>query len=512
MAHPLINNFAGLLNEESYKDLFDKAHDLIHFISPEGIILYVNQSWCDTLGYPLDEILGSSVYDYIILEDREGFIGYRQHIMLGNVKESEITVRFLTKSGVIVSLEGFVSLRKTNDTPLYTRGIFRDITAKLQNETHIREREMYMVQLLENAPDAVIVIDEEGKINFWNPKAESLFGWPAAEVMGQALSGIIIPPAYRSAHEQGMKRFKSTGEAHVLNKTIEITALKKSGDEFHISLTISQVDFKQKKVFIAFLRDITQRKTNEAQLEHKQKQLEASNELLGQYAYVASHDLQEPLRKIRLFSEMLSDLMQPGTQQMIYAGKIITSAERMRGLINSLLDYSNLSTGDISFEIVDLNFIMENVLADFELLIEQKNASVKVDRLPNIMALPLQMNQLFYNLVGNALKFTRPDIQPDISITNAVVTIEQIAQWGLEQGREYYLINIKDNGVGFDQDYAGRIFNIFQRLNSTKEFGGNGIGLALCKKVVETHNGQLFAEGKLNEGASFTIILPAKQM
>ncbi len=468
MKHPLINNFAGLLNEESYKDLFDKAHDLIHFISTEGIILYVNQSWCDTLGYPLDEILGSSVYDYIIEDDRENFIRYRQNIIRGDMKESQTTVRFLTKSGAIVSLEGFVSLRKTNDTPLYTRGIFRDITAKLENETHIREREMYMVQLLENAPDAVIVIDEEGKISFWNPKAESLFGWSAAEVMGQALSGIIIPPTYRSAHEQGMIRFKATGEAHVLNKTIEITALKKTGDEFHISLTISQVDFKQKKVFIAFIRDITERKTNESELEHKQKLLEASNEQLGQYAYVASHDLQEPLRKIRLFSEMLSDLMQPGTQERIYAEKIITSAERMRGLINSLLDYSNLSTGDIPFEKVDLNIILENVLADFELLIEQKNASINIDRLPNIIALPLQMNQLFYNVVGNALKFTRQDINPVISITAGKVTGDKIAEWNLHQAQEYYKIVIKDNGVGFDQDYAGKIFNIFQRLNSSK--------------------------------------------
>ncbi|MEO7444897.1 MAG: PAS domain S-box protein [Ferruginibacter sp.] len=512
MEHPLTNNFAAFLNEESYKDLFDNAHDLIHFISPEGIILYANQSWCKTLGYPLEKIVGTSVYDHIIQEQKENFILYRENILYTDKMPTEILVNFSTSSGAVVSLEGFVSLRKKNNTPQYTRGIFRDITTRQETEIQIKERERYMAQLLENAPDAVIVINEQGMVNFWNPKAEAIFGWSAEEVMGHSLSGIIIPDIYRAAHEEGMHRLKMTGEAHVLNKTIEITALKKSGEEFHISLTISPVDLKNEKAYIAFLRDRTKQKSNEAELEIRRKQLEASNQQLSQYAYVASHDLQEPLRKITIYSEMLTAYFPPGTQELTYAEKIILSAKRMRGLINSLLDYSNVSQGNLSFEKVDLNNILENVLGDFELLITQKNAAIRKEVLPTIMALPLQMNQLFYNLVGNALKFTHPDVKPVVSIETGSVSSQQIEDWELDPGQEYIKIILRDNGVGFEQIYAGKIFNIFQRLNNSSDFGGYGIGLALCKKVTDTHKGYLSAEGELNKGASFTLVLPVTQI
>ena len=131
---PLIENIYNLLNDESFKDFYDKAHDLIHFISPEGTILYVNQSWSKTLEYPQEEIQGSSVYDYVIEDDRDNFKSYRQNVINGGIADVETVVRLKTKSGNIVSLEGFISLRKDGDTPLYTRGIFRDITARLENE------------------------------------------------------------------------------------------------------------------------------------------------------------------------------------------------------------------------------------------------------------------------------------------------------------------------------------------------------------------------------------------
>ena len=508
--YPLIN-IADLLNEESYKDLFDKAHDLIHFISPEGTILYVNQSWNNILGYSLDEIQGSSVYDYIAEEDRDTFIAFRENILKGNPDDAETVVKFRTKYGHNVSLEGFISVRKKDNIPLYTRGIFRDITAKVQNESRLKERESYLVQLLKNAPDAVIVINQEGIITFWNPKAETLFGWSAEEVLGQLLSEIIIPPQFRVAHEEGLKRVLATGEAHVLNRTIEITALNKAGSEFHISLTISQTEQEGKKIFIAFIRDISEQKANEAELGNKQKQLEASNKQLEQFAYIASHDLQEPLRKIRTFSGILSNHIQPETPARIYIDKINASAERMTGLINSLLDYSSLLKGGVRFEKVDLNTILENVLTDYELLITQKKAVIKCDKLPSVTAIPLQMNQLFYNLVGNALKFTRRNFQVVVSIITNSVNNEEKKEWGLEVDKEYISIIIKDNGIGFDQNYANKIFTIFQRLNDRSEYGGYGIGLALCKKIADTHKGRIFAEGKLNEGAAFKVILPVKE-
>ena len=505
---PLIENIYNLLKDESFKDFFDKAHDLIHFISPEGTILYVNQSWSKTLEYPQEEIQGSSVYDYVIEDDRDNFKSYHQNVINGGIADVETVVRLKTKSGNIVSLEGFISLRKDGDTPLYTRGIFRDITARLENEERLKERELYMHTLLRHAPDAVVVIDQEGKITFWNPKAEMLFGWSKEEVLGTLLSSSIIPINYRSAHNEGMKRLMATGEAHVLNKNIEITALNKAGSEFYISLTISQTEQGDKKFFIAFIRDISKQKANEAELENKRKQLEASNQQLEQFAYVASHDLQEPLRKIRTFGDLISRHIETEAATKKYVDKITASAERMSGLINSLLGYSRLSKEGIRYEKVDLNAILKSILSDYELLIIQKNAEINLGTLPIINAVPLQMNQLFYNLIGNALKFTKRNITPIITITTAEVSTDKKNDWQLETLKDYVEIVVRDNGIGFDQNYANKIFTIFQRLNDRSEYGGYGIGLALCKKVVDAHKGCIFAEGKLQEGATFKIILP----
>jgi two-component system, LuxR family, sensor kinase FixL len=507
---PLIENIDNFLNDESFKDFFDKAHDLIHFILADGTILYVNQSWSKTLEYPMDEIQGSNVYDYVVEQDKHGFASYRKHIINGGITNLETVVRFRTKSGSVVSLEGFISVRKDGNEPLYTRGIFRDITAKLENEARLKERELYMHRLLRHAPNAVVVINEEGIVTFWNPKAEAIFGWTMEEVLGTSLSSSIVPVNHRTAHNEGMKRLVSTGEAHLLNKTIEITALHKAGNEFAISLTISQTEQDGKKVFIAFIRDITEQKANEAELENKRKQLEVSNQQLEQFAYVASHDLQEPLRKIRTFGDILSRHIDTEAAIRKYVDKIIASAERMSGLINSLLGYSRLSKEGIRYEKVDLNAILLSILSDYELLITQKNAEITFDTLPIIMAVPLQMNQLFYNLIGNALKFTKRNIKPIITITTTDVSTDEKNDWQLEPLKDYVEIFVRDNGIGFEQNYANKIFTIFQRLNDRSEYGGYGIGLALCKKVLDAHKGRIFAEGKLKEGATFKIILPVK--
>jgi PAS domain S-box-containing protein len=246
-------------------------------------------------------------------------------------------------------------------------------------------------------------------------------------------------------------------------------------------------------------------------LERKYEELEHTNEKLQQFAYVASHDLQEPLRKIRTFSDFMTHSVEPEEPIRKYVDKINSSAVRMSGLINSLLEYSKLSKGGQRFEIVDLNEILNNVLGDYELMINQKNATVLVDTLPVIHAIPLQINQLFYNLIGNALKFTKRNIKPVIQIKSEILHENERDSFKLlDRKKEYFKFVIQDNGIGFEQSYADKIFTIFQQLNEKTAFGGYGIGLALCKKVTEAHNGTIIAEGRLKEGARFTVILPLK--
>ena len=250
--------------------------------------------------------------------------------------------------------------------------------------------------------------------------------------------------------------------------------------------------------------------TNE-DLEQSNVRLLQSNEDLAQFAYIASHDLQEPLRKISTFSQMLETSLGENKTASVqnYLNKIMHSSTRMRSLINDVLNYSQLAKSDEQFQEVNLNDIVEHLITDYDLLIEQKRAQVFVENLPVVNANAMQMTQLFRNLIGNALKFTKTDRDPLISITAGPVKLCDIHKIHVSNvNAKFCKIEIKDNGIGFEPEYFERIFNIFQRLHSKSDYEGTGIGLAMCKKIMQNHGGDIFAESKFGEGATFTIIIP----
>lgn len=255
------------------------------------------------------------------------------------------------------------------------------------------------------------------------------------------------------------------------------------------------------------------RKTEETEeLRNTNYNLQRSNIELEQFAFVASHDMQEPLRKIRMFLPMLEDsLDQINDSSRKYLDKISDAAGRMRNLINDMLNYSRLTAPESTFRQVDLEKQMLQVINDFELLIQEKNAVIKCEALPVIEANPLQMNQLFTNLLSNSLKFN-DSARPEIRITaQPVDAAENLRMEGLNKQLSYYLLEFSDNGIGFDQRHAERIFTIFQRLHTRQEYSGTGIGLALCKKIAVNHQGNIFARSVAGQGATFQIYLPVRQ-
>jgi len=493
-------------SEERYRDLFDNASDLIHMATPEGEIIYVNNAWLNAIGYTQNELKGKSIYSFVVDSERNHFREYRNRVIAGEIHVKEIETCFITKSGNEIAVEGSITCRYKNGRPEYTRGILRNITSRKANEKQLHfytqqasEREDNIVQLIQNAPDAVIVIDEKSNILLWNPKAEEIFGWSADEVIGTSLSDTIVPIQYREGHAKGMERLLSTGEARVLNKTIEITALHKKGNEFYVSLTISRAKRSGESAFIAFLRDISAQKKNELELEKKRIELEKTNLELEQFAWIASHDLKEPLRKILTFSDMLITRYELSAPTLQIVTKINDSGKRMNELIKGILLYSNVSNERQLFELTDLNIIVQNVLTDLEIIITEKKARITVHSLPTIEAVPFQMRQLFQNLISNSLKYSKREVASVIEITTSI----------LDQGR--VKINVKDNGIGFEQAYNEKIFQVFQRLSSQYMPEGTGIGLALCKKITESHGGTIKAIGNEGEGAVFSIVLPLKQ-
>jgi PAS domain S-box-containing protein len=259
-------------------------------------------------------------------------------------------------------------------------------------------------------------------------------------------------------------------------------------------------------------RDITQLRSYERNLESIVNDLNRSNKDLEEFAYIASHDLQEPLRKLSTFSERLVTRHsgEMGPEGKRYAERILAATDNMRILIENLLEFSRTARSSIPFGLVDLNIVLEQAVSDLEIVIEKTGAIINADRLPVIDAIPSQIQQLFGNLIGNALKFRKEDKVPVIDITVDVLSNAEKGAHNFAEDLNYYRISVKDNCIGFEQEYANKIFQIFQRLHGKVEYPGSGVGLAICKKIAENHRGIIFATSEPDKGSVFTIMLPEK--
>ena len=273
------------------------------------------------------------------------------------------------------------------------------------------------------------------------------------------------------------------------------------------------VSYRQLKQELAHRQETEdQLRSYEARLREQIRQLEASNEELERFAFVASHDLQEPLRKIQSFATLVTDRYGNlfNTESQLFMNKIIHSAERMSKLIKDLLNFSRMSSNREDFKPVHLEPIVQRILDDQELRIKGLNVRVEVGSLPVVQGLPSQLEHLFSNLISNALKFLRPGVQPILRVQARPVDGRVYAE--LIQGRSYFEITVEDNGIGFDEKYLDHIFKVFQRLHGKGEFEGTGIGLAICKRVVVYHHGLITARSLLNQGTTFVVVLPQSQL
>ena len=326
------------------QDLLEQAKDLIQIVQVDGTLMHVNQAWAELLEYGPKEVQGKPIHSFIDEAYQVLYQQYRDRVIDGTLFGERIVFSLVAKSGRKVTVEGAVSVKRVEGKPVYTREIFRDISLRLQNEAELnhlnqilREREQNLQQLLLYAPDSVIVADQNSRITFWNLKAEQVFGWSSQEVLGQRLSDTIIPVQYREAHEAGMNRYLATGVAHVLNKTIEITALNKEGKELYVALTIARTTQRGQVAFIAFIRDISEQKQNHLQLEQKTK-------ALAQFSAVAHRDLGDPLHNIISLAESIKAdsyaQLPPASQQRL--DQVIATGKAMNAALAHLLPDAGL--------------------------------------------------------------------------------------------------------------------------------------------------------------------------
>ena len=338
----------------------------------------------------------------------------------------------------------------------------------------------------------------------FNRAAEQAFGHSRDKVLGTRPSDVLFPPSLSAEHRSRIERYLEAGEGSMLGKRVEVTASRANGDVFHAEMAMTIGQSNGAPVLTFFVRDISPRKKAEEGQVRYAAELERSNRDLEQFAYVASHDLQEPLRKIRAFGDRLEmkckDLLDETALECV--SRMQNAAGRMQELIDGLLTLSRVTTRANDFEQVDLGEIVEQVVGDLEVQIERVHGRVEVGKLPTIQAEPLQMRQLLQNLIANALKFHRPEEPPVVKIEARYVLPREQRQSRKSLAEEKCRITVADNGIGFDQQYAERIFGIFQRLHPRDVYEGTGIGLAICRRIVEHHGGQISVQSTPGKGST----------
>jgi len=376
----------------------------------------------------------------------------------------------------------------------------------------LTESENKYKQLANTIPILICVINERNNVLLVNESLENYLEKPLLTFERKTLTHFIHFADIDNVLE-GLKRAKQNrsdyiGETRIKKGTnyiwhlVSITPNKAEDGTFN-SWLVYFVDINAQKMIVETLKDNTELKMIQLELESANSQLRFKNKELQQFAYIASHDLQEPLRKIMIMLSRAGADLTEDQKKKFYFDRITLAAGRLSNLITDVLNYSRIENSEQYFEEVDLNKVIEEVLGDLSLIIEEKSAVIKVDQLPKVSGLDIQFRQLFYNLINNALKFNSGN--PAVTIGYGDIPNDPNFTGSAEK---YDVISVEDNGIGMDSSYSGRIFDMFQRLHERDQYGGNGIGLALCRRIIENHNGLINFSSKPGVGTTFWIYLP----
>ena len=380
---------------------------------------------------------------------------------------------------------------------------------QLRHEELKRSEERYHKMISEVEDYAILLLDKDGIIQNWNMGAEKIKGYTEREIVGQHFRVFYT----NGDREAGLPE-KLINEARHTGKAIhEGWRQRKDGTLFWGSIVITALHDDNGAIigFSKVTRDLTARRVAEEKLRRNSANLEFQNRELQQFAYAAAHDMKEPLRKLRYYNTAVLESLRGrlSEREEQYLVRSTDAACRMQTLIDDLLTYSRTSVDGSAIALVDLNVVVSEAKQNCQDLIDESGATIKVDALPVLHGIAFQLRQLFENLLGNALKYRHPDRLPQVHITCEenvpFVGGERIADGTVSK---YYRIEIRDNGIGFEEEKAGKIFDIFQRLHNREEYPGTGIGLAICKRVIQNHNGFIEAFGEPGIGAVFTLYLP----
>ena len=393
-------------------------------------------------------------------------------------------------------------------------GLTRDITIQEESMKSLAD---YKDMMLENETFlnyGTWESDPEGNTIFWTDGMYNIFGYEEADKSKLAINrDLYIRHMNADDYMRSMDNLENIKEKDNYQWDYEIRDNKGIVKILSTYGKIIRNNQREIKKIIGTTRDVTELRGYEKTLEHKIDELNRSNRELEEFAYVASHDLQEPLRKISTFSQRIqmkfSDKL--GEEGSLYIARVVSACENMRKLIDNLLEFSRISLNNPPPQEVDLSLVVKEALEDLDLVIAETNTTVEVEPLPSVEAISSQMLQLFINILNNSVKFRKHTEPLHIKISSRKLSAKEKSQHLLSQDIVYFLIDIADNGIGFEQQYAWKIFQLFQRLEGKSEYPGTGIGLSICKRIINNHKGLIFARGEPGKGATFSIVLPQNQ-
>jgi PAS domain S-box-containing protein len=507
--------------EAELNRIFNLSVDILCVAGSDGYLKRVNPAVETLLGYTPEEFTAQPFVNFVHPEDRQATLDVGQK----QIERGETLVYFRNRYRC---KDGSYKWLSWSSVPVVEEGLIygaaRDITALKEAEEELHRRSA----AIEAATDGIAILDKNGEYSYMNQAHARVYGYESPqEIIGKTWKLLYSESELKRFEEEVMPEFfvkgwwrgeaigkKRNGSTYAQEVSLtaledgglicivrDITARKQAEDkikQFNESLErqVRERTAQLEASNAQLLSEVVERKEAERQLQELTENLKRSNQELEQFAYVASHDLQEPLRAVTSYTQLLSQRYQGNLDAKAdkWVAYIVDGATRMQQLINDLLAYSRVGTKGKEFQLTDCNAVVRQTLANLQVAIAEKNAAVTHDPLPAIMADAGQLVQLLQNLVGNAIKFCGSDV-PQVHIS----AVQKDAEW---------VFAVRDNGIGIAPEYAERIFLIFQRLHSRREYAGTGIGLAICKRIVERHGGRIWVESQMGEGATFYFTIP----
>lgn len=468
--------------------------DGLIIIDDKGTIQSFNPSAERIFGYALDEVVGRNVKMLMPEPYHEGHDGYLDnYLTTGDKKVIGIgrEVSGKRKDGAVFPMELGVNEMQVEGARKFV-GTVRDISERKASERRLKEEAARMYAVMNTVLDGLITIDEKGTIQTFNPASSRIFGYQSDEVIGQNVK-MLMPEPYHTGHDGYLHNYMTTGDAKVIGIGREVSARRKDGSVFPMELGINEMMVVGTRMFVGTIRDISERKQAEQEIQQFVEALKHSNQELDDFAYIASHDLKEPLRGLSNNAVFLKEDYEDkiGEDGVKRLGRMTYLCERMERLVNDLLYFSRLGRQELAIQNTNLNEVITDIELMMENTLHETNSSIVIAAtLPTITCDLPRITEVFRNLITNAIKYNQNE--------------QKRVEIGCEPLKGQRVFYVRDNGIGIPPKFFNDVFRIFKRLNDEDDnVKGTGVGLTFVKKIIERHNGQIWIESEIGAGTTF---------